>query len=98
MTSSPVVPAQFTLCLSQARNVAMCYMCRDGPVPNFVEQVNSNVQDIDAMYVTSWENWFHKLSHGMPMSRMTPGDEDEAKGDGEGESGRGQPMDPPPPR
>ena len=52
---------------------------------------------MDAVYVVSWEDWFPKLSHCMPVSVMKPGDEDEGDDDGEGESDSGQSVPPPPP-
>ena len=53
MTSSPVLQAQLISCLSEAPNVATCYMGCAGLFPDFIEQVTSNVQDMDAMYAVS---------------------------------------------
>ena len=46
-----------------------------------MEQITSHVQDMDAMYVVRWEDWFPKLSHCMLVSVMKPGDEDEGEPD-----------------
>ena len=66
--------------------------CRS--LSDFIKQVTSNVQHMDAMYVVSWEDWFPKLLHCMPAAVMKPGDGDD---DGKGESDSGQPVDAPPP-
>ena len=95
--TSCILPAQLISCLSEAPNVATCYIGCAGVFLDFIEQVTSNMHDMDAMYVISWEDWFPILSHSMPVSVMRPGDEVEGDDGGEGESDSGQPMEPLPP-
>ena len=95
MTSSPVQPAQLISCLSEAPNVATYYTDRAGLFTDFIGHVTSNVQDMDAMYVVSWGDWFPKSSQCMPVSVMKPGDEDECDDDGEGRSDSGLLVEPP---
>ena len=58
MTSSPVLLAQPISCLLETPNVATYYTGRAGLFPDFIEQVTANVQDMDAVYIINWQEWF----------------------------------------
>ena len=88
-----VLPAQSISCLSEAPNVATCYTGRVPILPDFMEHVTLNVQDMDATCVISWEASFPSPWHCMPVSVMIRGYDDEGDDEWEGESESGQPVD-----